>query len=106
MFNIFLPNIAEAAAPAIPQSVLDFMGNVYSYILNPIIALLFALATLYFIYGIVAYIWNPENTEMREKGRNAIIWGIIGIFIMTSVFGIMNLLINTIGADPTLMNYV
>ncbi|OGZ05243.1 MAG: hypothetical protein A2845_02930 [Candidatus Lloydbacteria bacterium RIFCSPHIGHO2_01_FULL_49_22] len=106
MLNIFFPSVAEAAAPPIPASVLTFVGNISTYILNPIIALLFALATVYFIYGVVAYIWNPDNAEMRDKGRLGMIWGIIGMFIMVAVFGIMRFLISSIGGDMTLMNYV
>jgi hypothetical protein len=33
-------------------------------------------------------------------------WGIIGMFVMVSVFGIMRFIISSIGADAALMNYV
>ncbi|OGZ17373.1 MAG: hypothetical protein A2494_00715 [Candidatus Lloydbacteria bacterium RIFOXYC12_FULL_46_25] len=60
----------------------------------------------YFVYGVVSYIWNPDNEEAREKGRSSMFWGVIGMFIMVSVFGIMKFLISSIGADMNLMNYV
>ncbi len=106
MIQLFFPNIAEAAVPPIPPSVLNFVGKISTEILNPIIALMFGLATAYFIYGIVGYIWNPDNEEAKEKGRRTMIWGIIGMFIMVSVFSIMRLLISSIGADANLINYV
>ena len=98
-------NIAHAA-PAIPAPAKAFIGKISTEILNPIIAVLFVLATLYFFYGVAKYLWNPESEEDREGGRRSMIWGIVGMFIMVSVFSIMKLIINTIGADPTLMNYV
>jgi hypothetical protein len=98
--DIFLPTVANASTD-IPTPVLSFMGKIYSYILNPIIALLFAMATLYFIYGVVAFIWSPDNAELREKGRLGMIWGIVGMFIMVSVFSIMRLLATSIGGDTT-----
>ena len=106
MNSIFFPNVAEATPPTIPPSVLTFVGKISTEILNPIIAMMFAFAMAYFVYGVVSYIWNPDNEEAREKGRKSMFWGVIGMFIMVSVFGIMKFLIDSIGADPTLMNYV
>ncbi len=106
MLQIFLPSVAHAAPPPIPNSVLNFVGLISSEILNPVIALMFGLATAYFIYGILVYIWNPDNEEARDSGRRTMLWGIIGMFIMVAVFGIMRFLISSIGADPALMNYV
>lgn len=109
MFNLFnwiLPNVAEAQTPPIPASVKTFVGKISTEILNPLIALMFAVATMYFFYGIAVYIWNPDNEEAREKGRIGMFWGIIGMFVMVSVFGIMKFIISSIGADTALMNNV
>ena len=103
--NLLSPNTAYAAT-TIPGPVLTFVGKISTNILNPIIAILFALALVYFIYGVAFYIWNPDNEEARTKGRQGMLWGVIGMLIMVSVFGIMRFLINSSGADPTLMNYV
>ncbi len=109
MFNFFsflLPQTAFAAPPPIPAPVKTFIGKISTEILNPIIAILFAVATAYFFYGVALYIWNPDSEEMREKGKLGMLYGIIGMFVMTSVFGIMWFIINATGADPNLMNYV
>ncbi len=103
---LFLPSSVFAAAPPIPPAAKTFVGKISTLILNPLIALLFGIATLYFIYGVLQYIWNPDNEEARTTGKQSMIWGIVGMFVMVSVFGIMRLLINSIGADPNLMNYV
>ncbi len=105
MNNILFPDTAYAATE-VPASVLSFVGKISTEILNPIIEILFAFALAYFIYGVAAYIWNPDNEEAREKGRRGMLWGIVGMFIMVSVFGIMKFLISSIGADPSLINYV
>ena len=106
ILSLFLIRTAEAAPPAIPANVKTFIGKISTEILNPIIAVLFAVATLYFLWGIAAYIWNPDNEEAREKGRVGMLYGIIGMFVMVSVFGIMRFIISTIGANSDLMNYV
>ena len=104
--SIFFPAVAQAATPPIPPSVLAVIGKISTEILNPIIALLFAVALIYFIVGVFKYIWNPDNEEMRGEGRRGMLWGIIGMFVMVSVFGIMKLIINSFGIDPSVMDYV
>lgn len=105
MNNILLPETAYAAT-AVPPAVLVFVGKISTNVLNPVIAIFFALAFAYFVYGVAAYIWNPDSEEARTKGQQNMLWGVIGMLIMVSVFGIMRFLVNSIGADPSLMNYV
>lgn len=106
LHDIFFPLVAEAAAPPIPASVMAFIGKVSTEIINPIIAVLFGIAMFYFLYGIAAYIWNPDDEQAREKGRQGMLWGIIGMFVMVSVFGIIRFLIDSTGANPALINYI
>ena len=103
---VLLPMMALAAPPPIPDSAKAFIGKISTEILYPIIAILFALATMYFFYGVAAYIWNPDNEEMREKGKIGMLYGLIGIFIMVAVFGILSFIINVVDPSSTVMNYV
>jgi hypothetical protein len=100
-----LPTMALAQA-VLPPSVLTLMGKIYNSILNPIIALLFGLAFAYFMWGVVKYVLHGDEEKSREEGRSAILWGIIGMFIMFGVFGIIKLIIGTIGADPDVLRGV
>jgi hypothetical protein len=103
---VSLPLPAFAQAPNIPPTVLKFVGKISTEILNPLIALMFAVALLVFIWGVARYIWSPDDPGLRESGRKSMLWGIIGMVIMVSVFGIMRFIISSIGADPGLLNYV
>lgn len=73
-------------------STMAFINRVEYLILNPIIGFMFAIAVLYFIYGIVEFILGAENEDKRETGKKHMIYGIIGMFVMVAVYGIMNLL--------------
>ncbi len=95
-----------AFAQTIPEPALKLIGNLIRYILNPIIAVMFGLAMVYFTYGVVKYIWNPESDDARAEGRQSMLWVIIGMAIMVSVFGIIRFIISSIGADNTVLNYV
>ena len=50
-----------------------------------------AAATLVFIWGVVQFVVNTSDAEGRTQGKRHIIWGILGLVIMMSAFGIMNL---------------
>jgi uncharacterized membrane protein YidH (DUF202 family) len=94
--GLFFTNIAYA-------SVDSFILSVNKQIINPLIILLFALAIVYFLYGVFEFILNQENEEKKTTGKSHMIWGVIGITIMMGVFAIMNLIMNTFnieGIDP------
>ena|ERR1035437_7770071 len=85
--------------PRAEASVVTLMKGVNKVIINPLIILLFTLAVVYFVYGLVRYLLSPDNEEIRKSSKSHMLWGIIGMFIMVSVIGIMSLIINTLGAQ-------
>ena len=74
-------------------ALIDRIENV---ILNPNITLLFALAVFYFLWGLMDVVSSGDDSSKRTQGRNHIMWGLVGIFIMVAVYGLMNVAINTI----------
>jgi len=58
-----------------------------------------ALALLYFFWGLAQYILNASNDEKKKEGRNIMIWGILALFIMVSIWGIINVVRDTFGLD-------
>ncbi len=76
----------------------SFFTNINDQIITPIIYLLFALAAIYFLYGVFLFVKNAESPDKRSEGAKSMIWGIVGLFIMLSVKGIINLILRTIGA--------
>ena len=71
--------------------------NIKSQIVTPLIYLLFALATVYFIWGVMVFVKNAASPEERAKGFQHIIWGLIGMFIMVSAKGLINIILATFG---------
>jgi hypothetical protein len=77
---------------------MEIVNKLIKLIVDPAITLLFALAIVYFSFGVVKYIMNADSDEGRQTGSRHIMYSVIGIFIMISVWGIIRLLKNTIGA--------
>jgi hypothetical protein len=83
--------------PTAEASINTLMKSVSKVLLNPLIKFLFALATAYFIYGVIRYFFSPDNEEVRKSSKSSMLWGIIGMFIMVAVWGIMSLILDTLG---------
>lgn len=65
-------------------------------ITRSIIPLLFAVALLMFIWGVLKYVIAGDGSDDREEGRWFMIWGIVGLFVMVSVWGLVGLVSNTL----------
>jgi len=68
-----------------------FIGNLATAIINPLITLMFALAVVYFLWGVFQYIKNADSDEGRQKGGRSILYGLLGIVIMIGVYGIIQI---------------
>ncbi len=77
------------------SSLNDLVNFVTDSILMSVIKLIGALALLFFLWGVMKFIRDADNAAKREEGRQFIIWGIIGLFVMVSVFGLVRILENT-----------
>ncbi len=62
---------------------------------NKIVLLIVALALVVFIYGLVEYITSADDKEKRKEGVTYITFGIIGLTVMVSVWGILSILTGT-----------
>lgn len=84
------------AADSLPAEAVRVIDNIKAEIINPLIAFLFAIATLYFLWGVYKFIRDADSDTARVTGQQAILYGLVGMFIMVGVYGIMWFLCNTI----------
>lgn len=83
------------------MSVGALLAKINQFILNPIIVLGFVVATAVFFYGIAKFIWSADSDTNREEGKKSILYGVIGLFIMFSVYGIMHFVLDTFNIPKT-----
>lgn len=91
-----MPALAEAA----PLSGLKGLLTGFKGVLNAVIPVLFALATIYFLWGVGQFILNDaRNDKTRAEGKKKILWGVIALFVLFSIFGILRFISNAVGID-------
>lgn len=81
------------------------IGAINDVLINPIIGFLFAVALVYFFWGLIKFLaQRGTSDEAVTTGKKHMVWGIVGMFIMVSVFGIINFITKSLGEkgiDPT-----
>jgi hypothetical protein len=65
------------------------------------VPVIFALAFLVFIWGVFQFVVNAGDETKRTEGRQFILWGLLGIVVLFSVWGFVNLLLSTLGIMPS-----
>lgn len=85
---------------------MDLFGilQILADLINLATPIVVALALLYFFWGLATYILNASNEEKKKDGRNIMIWGILALFIMVSVWGIINVVRDTFQLDDNNIN--
>lgn len=64
-------------------------------VMDSLVPVLIALALVFFLIGGVKFIWS----EGAEKNRSLMLWSLVALFVMISVWGIVRLLENTLLGD-------
>lgn len=64
-------------------------------LMNAVVPLLVALAVVSFVYGIIQYFLFPDNEEKRKAGKTFIFWGLVTLFVMVSIWGLVGIFSGT-----------
>ncbi len=72
--------------------------KITTVIIDPLLALLFAAALLIFLWGVVQFLGGVNaESDAKEEGKQHMLWGIIGMFIMVAALAIIRLVTSTFG---------
>jgi hypothetical protein len=83
--TVVLPQVSFAAFDAIKTLLKDFKS-------------IFGLAVLFFFWGVAQFI-RTVSEKTKEEGKNKMIWGVIALFVMFSIWGIVAYIGNTLGIE-------
>ncbi len=100
-----LDTVAASTTCTIGATFQGVLSYVTCIINSSIIPLIFALAMVMFVWGVVNFfILNADDAEKRSKGKQFMIWGIVALAVMLSVWGLVNVLRATfnLGTDSIL----
>lgn len=95
--GLFVPLFAFAADPQLTNvnTLIRSVGD----LINLALPIVVALALLYFFYGLAQFILASGDEESRKKGKSIMIWGIVALFVMVSVWGLVAFLGRALGIE-------
>jgi hypothetical protein len=62
----------------------------FAGILDLLFPLAVALALLFFLWGLAVFILASGDTKRIQEGKDKIKWGLIALFVMVSIWGIVS----------------
>ena len=89
----FVPVIASA------QTLLNTLALVSTF-LNSVVYLFITLAIVVFFWGLIKYLFG-DGSEGKTKGLQIMLMGVVTIFVMVSIWGIIRLLQSTFRVTST-----
>ena len=87
---------AAVAGNGTIQDIICRIGN----ILDIVIPILIVLGVVYFIWGVVSYVIGSDE-EAKKKGRDRMIFGIIGLVVIVAMWGLVGIVTKTFGLTGT-----
>jgi hypothetical protein len=90
--------IPQAHAAVDMSAFAHVVDPIISNVVYPLIELMFGIALLVFVWGVLQLVIHGDDETARGKGKSTILYGSIGMFIMVSAWGIIYLVSNTVKA--------
>lgn len=79
----------------------EILQRIITYVIDPALRVIFTLGLLMFIWGIIEFLWGVKDGKADEKGKSHMVYGLLGMLIMVSVYGIIALIINSFGLQTS-----
>ncbi len=98
---VFAPAVALAGGgdAAFEADYITGLVDAIQNILNLLLPLVITLAVLFFFWGLAIFVLNAGDEEARAKGRSIMIWGVVALFFIVTVWGLVALLQQVFGVD-------
>jgi len=92
--------VALTPALVFAQGITEANGLVSKVktLIDQLIPLVIGLALLVFLWGVLQYALSKEDGG-KEAAKGYMLWGLIALFVMVSVWGLVNVISDTILGD-------
>ena len=100
---VAIPSFTFAADAAQPiRSIQDIFAAIITILENSIIPIIVGLAVVTFLIGVLKFIRSAGEEKARSEGKQFMLWGIIGLAVMVSVWGLVGIVTGTLGIEAGL----
>ena len=86
-------------APTTFQQLMQLFIN----LMGQAMGVLYAAAFAVFFWGVVLFILNTDDDTKRAEGKQWMMWGVIALFVMITLWGIVEVLVGTFHLSSTVI---
>lgn len=95
----FAASCPSRTAGAQPSDFDDFVCLLILDIIDPLTGVLMGVALLVFFWGVAKMIYKSGDEKALGEGKKFLLWGVIAMFILISVWGILHLFYSDLFGD-------
>ena len=88
---VLAPFLASAQTGGNLGGVTNLLRS-FGGLVNTALPIVVGLALLGFFWGLAMFIFASNDPEKRGEGRQIMIWGVVALFVMVAVWGLVNFL--------------
>lgn len=86
-----LPLVSFAQSATGGTNGIQYLVKSAGGLIQGLIPIVIGLAVLVFLWGVLKYVITDSESG-KESGRTFMLWGIVALFVMVSVWGLVNIL--------------
>lgn len=101
-------NMAVASMILVFTPILVLAADIQTNVINPIgtlisslIPILMTVAFLAFLWGLIKYISSAGDPQKAFEGKSIMIYGVIALFVMVSIWGLTSFIGGVFGISST-----
>ncbi len=88
-----------AASAQTLQPLANLIGAI-ARLVGALVPILITMALVAFFWGLVRYLFSKDGEKGLAGAKNLMIWGLVSLFVMVSVWGIVRLAQDALGVNP------
>ncbi len=104
--SLYTAIVLLATIPSLAfAEVTDFKSlmQLFVNLLGSVIGVLYMAAFAAFFWGISLFVLNTSDDTKRKEGKTWMLWSVIALFVMITIWGLVGLLVNTAGISPLII---
>lgn len=103
-YLVYIFSLVALAIPTVSFAFVDGFKTLLNQdvpeILSSLWTIVIALAFLWFFWGLIGFIRNADNEDARAEGQQKMLWGIVALTVIISIYGVLYTLGDLVGIPP------
>ena len=100
ILGIFLAFLFPTISYAVGGENVNTLLNDFGKLIYKAVPITFALALLFFFYGIAKFIYSAGDVGAKAEGKSIMVYGVIAIAVMASIWGIIHFIGTELRINP------